>query len=230
VAGLGERGSVSSRPQAASIVGWFRASLYDSPIFLCYLSVVPSLAIFLVSVETDFYDRYREYYGVATKHGTLRQVLEAKRAMAECLRDSLRRLLLAQAPGTLLLMALAPWIAAGLGLDRLQVAILRCGLVGAVLHVHCLFGGIVLLYFDRRRAAAEVAAVFLVANGALTALTLFVGPRAYGLGYPLAALLGCAWAYRRLEETLADLEYLSFAAQPMMPEAPAVESSHPASA
>lgn len=215
-------------PTGHPIVGWFRASLYDSPIFLCYLSVVPSLAIFLVSVETDFYDRYREYYGVATKHGTLRQGLEAKRAMTACLRDSLRRLLVAQVPVTLLLMALAPWIAAGLGLDRLQVAILRCG--GAVLHVLCLFGGIVLLYFDRRRAAAEVAAVFLVANGVLTALTLFVGPRAYGLGYPLAALLGCAWAYRRLEETLADLEYLTFAAQPMMPEAPAVESSHPVSA
>ena len=46
---------------------------------------MPSLAIFLVSVETDFYDRYREYYGVATKHGTMRQVLEAKRAMIEWL-------------------------------------------------------------------------------------------------------------------------------------------------
>jgi polysaccharide biosynthesis protein PelG len=136
-------------------VGWFRASLYDSPIFLCYLSVVPSLAIFLVSVETDF--SYREYYGVA-RHGTLRQVLEGKRAMTACLRDSLRRLLVAQAPVTLLLMALAPWTAAGLGLDRLQVVILRCGLVDAVLHV------------------------------------------------------------------------LTSAAQPMVPEAPAVESSHPASA
>jgi uncharacterized membrane protein len=110
------------------------------------------------------------------------------------------------------------------------VSILRCGLVGAVLHVLCLFGGIVLLYFDRRRAAAEVAAVFLAANTLLTIATLVVGPRAYGLGYPLAALLGCVWAYRRLEQTLADLEYLTFAAQPMVPEAPAVESSHPASA
>ena len=212
------------------IVGWFHASIYDTPIFLCYLSVVPSLAIFLVSVETDFYDRYREYYGVATKHGTLRQVLEAKRAMTECLRDSLRRLLVAQAPVTLLLMALAPWIASGLGLDRLQVAILRCGLVGALLHVLCLFGGIVLLYFDRRRDAAEVALVFLVANAVLTVVTVLLGPRAYGLGYPLAALLSCAWAYHRLEQTLDDLEYLTFAAQPMTPEAPAVEFRQPASA
>jgi uncharacterized membrane protein len=217
-------------PTGQPIAGWFHASLYDAPIFLCYLSVVPSLAIFLVSVETDFYDRYREYYGVATKHGTLRQVLEAKRAMTACLRDSLRRLLVAQAPVTLLLMVLAPWIAAGLGLDRLQVAILRCGLVGALLHVLCLFGGIVLLYFDRRRAAAEVAGVFLVANAVFTSLTLLLGPRSYGLGYPLAALLGCAWVYRRLEQTLDDLEYLTFAAQPMAPATSTIESSPAASA
>jgi uncharacterized membrane protein len=217
-------------PTGRTIAGWFHASLYDTPIFLCYLSVVPSLAIFLVSVETDFYDRYREYYGVATKHGTLRQVLEAKRAMTGCLRDSLRRLLVAQVPLTLLLMVLAPWIAAELGLDRLQLGILRCGLVGALLHALCLFGGIVLLYFDRRRAAAEVAGTFLAANLVFTVITLLLGPRAYGLGYPLAALLGCAWAYHRLEQTLDDLEYLTFAAQPMAPETSAAESSPTASA
>ena len=124
-------------------------------------------------------------------------------------------------------MVLAPWIAAELALDGLQLGIMRCGLVGALLHVLCLFGGIVLLYFDRRRAAAEVAAVFLAANLVLTVITLLVGPRSYGLGYPLAALLGCAWAYHRLEQTLDDLEYLTFAAQPMAPEASAVESSPP---
>jgi uncharacterized membrane protein len=167
---------------------------------------------------------------VATKHGTLRQVLEAMRAMTACLRDGLRRTLVVQGPLTLLLMVLAPWIAAELALDGLQLGIMRCGLVGALLHVLCLFGGIVLLYFDRRRAAAEVAGVFLAGNLVFTVITLVVGPRSYGLGYPLAALLGCAWAYHRLEQTLDDLEYLTFAAQPMAPAASAVESSATASA
>jgi uncharacterized membrane protein len=138
--------------------------------------------------------------------------------------------LVVQTPVTLLLMVLTPWIAEALRLERLQLGILRCGLVGALLHALCLFGGIVLLYFDRRRAAAEVAAVFFFANGLFTAVTLLVGPRLYGLGYPLAALLGCAWAYHRLEQTLDDLEYLTFAAQPMAPEAPAIQASRPASA
>lgn len=49
-------------------------------------------------------------------------------------------------------------------------------------------------------------------------------PGRYGLGYPLAALLACAWAYDRLE-TLEDLEYLTFAAQPMAQEVSAIEAS-----
>ena len=36
-----------------------------------------------------------------------------------------------------------------------------------------------------------------------------------------AALLACAWAYLRLEQTLHDLEFITFAPQPMaLPEAP----------
>ena len=200
------------------VSSWFWTSPYDTAVFLAYLSVVPSLTIFLVRVETDFYDRFREYYGAVSKHGTLAQVLHAKERMAECLRESLRRVFLAQGPLSLALIAFAPWIAAGLGLDRLQAAMLRPLLVGAALHILALFGTIILLYFDRRRDAAEVSAIFLVANLVLTAATLWAGPRFYGQGYPMAALLTAAWAYHRLEQTLRDLEYLTFASQPMVPE------------
>jgi polysaccharide biosynthesis protein PelG len=196
---------------------WFYGSVYDAPLFLAYLSILPSLAVFLVSVETDFYDRYREYYGVVTKHGTLRQVLEAKSAMAGSLRESVRRLLVVQAPVTLALMALAPWIVAAMRMERMQISILRLALVGAAIHVLTLFGSIVLLYFDRRRAVVEVCLVFLASNVLFTLASLGDGPRFYGFGYPIAAMVACAWAYRRIEETLADLEYLTFAAQPMAP-------------
>jgi uncharacterized membrane protein len=199
----------------APVQSWFYGSLYDAPLFLAYLSVVPALAMFLVNVETGFYDRYRQYYGVVTKHGTLRQVLEAKAQMAASLRESLRRLLVVQAPVTLGLMIVAPALAAAIGLEPLQVSIFRIALVGAALHTLALFGTIVLLYFDRRRAALEVSACFLVGNVLLTAASLAVGPRAWGLGYALATLLACAWAYRRLEQTLDDLEYLTYASQPM---------------
>jgi len=78
--------------------------------------------------------------------------------------------------------------------------------------------------------SVEIACVFLVANLVFTVITWPLSPRAYGLGDPLAALLGCGWAYHRLELLLDDLEYLTLAAQPMAPEASAVESSPTASA
>lgn len=197
---------------------WLYGSLYDAPLFFAYVSIVPAFAIFLVNVETDFYDGYRRYYGVVTKHGTLRQVLEAKAGMTASLREGLRRLGLVQLPVTLGLIVLAPQLARPLALDSLQIAILRAALVGAGLHVLTLFGMIILLYFDRRRAALEVTGVLLGLNLGLTMTTLWLGPRFYGHGYALAALASALWAYRRLEETLADLEFLTFASQPLSPE------------
>ena len=48
--------------------------------------------------------------------------------------------------------------------------------------------------------------------------TLYVGPRVYGAGYAVAALLAVIWAQRRLAQTIQDLEYLTFAKQPLVPE------------
>jgi uncharacterized membrane protein len=206
-------------PVGVEVRGWFFGSLYDTPLYLAYLSVVPAYAAFLVRVETDFYDHYRRYYGAVIKHGTLRQVLDAKTDMARALRESLGRLLAAQAPVTLGLMILAPTIVHALAMAPTQVSILRAALVGAVLHALALFQLILLFYFDRRRAAVEVAAVFFLGNAGLTLLTIFVGDVAYGQGYALAALLAAGWAYYRLEGTLEDLEYLTFASQPMRSEA-----------
>ena len=200
------------------VQSWFFASPYDTPLFLAYLSVVPSLAIFLVSVETTFYDQYRRYYGMVTRHGTLRQVLGAKRAMADSLGTSLWRLAVVQGPVTLVLVAAAPQLGRLAALEPLQVGILRAALLGAPLHILALFGTIILLYFDRRQAALEVSAVLLAGNAGLTLVSLALGPQFHGQGYALAALAACLWAYRRLEQTLADLEYLTFASQPMVPE------------
>lgn len=206
-------------PAGFNVTSWFFGSLYDTPLFLAYISTVPALAIFLVRVETDFYDAYRTYYGAVIKQGTLRQILAAKTAMADSLRGSLRRLLAVQTPVTVLLLVAAPWFAPIVGLERGQLGIFRTAVIGATLHVFALFLTIMVLYFDRRRIGLEISVIFLVANAGLTLTSLAIGPRFYGFGYALAALITCGWAYWRLEQTFVDLEYLTFAAQPITPKA-----------
>jgi uncharacterized membrane protein len=124
-----------------------------------------------------------------------------------------------QTPVTVLLLVAAPWLASVVGLERGQLGIFRAAVVGATLHVFALFETIILLYFDRRRIGLEVSIVFLVTNAALTLATLAIGPRVYGFGYALAALITCGWAYWRLEQTFEDLEFITFAAQPITPKA-----------
>ena len=41
------------------IIGPLRASvIYDLPVFMAYLSIIPGMAVFLVRIETDFVDFY----------------------------------------------------------------------------------------------------------------------------------------------------------------------------
>ncbi|MGC8001539.1 exopolysaccharide Pel transporter PelG, partial [Salmonella enterica] len=42
-----------------AIIGPLRASvIYDLPVFLAYLSIIPGMAIFLLRMETDFVEDY----------------------------------------------------------------------------------------------------------------------------------------------------------------------------
>ena len=51
------------------IIGPLRASIiYDLPIFLAYLSIIPGMSVFLVRMETDFVESYDKFYS-AVRHG-----------------------------------------------------------------------------------------------------------------------------------------------------------------
>ena len=55
-----------------SVIGPLNASvIYDFPIFLSYLSVIPGMAIFLVRIETDFVEYYIKFYDAVREGATL---------------------------------------------------------------------------------------------------------------------------------------------------------------
>jgi hypothetical protein len=59
-------------PTSEPIIGSFRASLiYDLPVFLSYLSIIPGMAVFLVRIETDFVEYYNKFYDAVRGGGSL---------------------------------------------------------------------------------------------------------------------------------------------------------------
>jgi len=66
-------------------------SNYDSAMFLAYLTVIPSMAMFILSVETNFYEHYVKFYRDIQQMATYRQIQENWRTWADV--SFLRRML-----------------------------------------------------------------------------------------------------------------------------------------
>ncbi len=187
--------------------------LYDSCFYLAYATVVPALAVNLIHLETEFYEHYRGYYGAVENHATLADIRQRGVAMRRSLERAAVSLLRIQGAVTFTCCWFADDLARLTGLPPFAAHTLRLACIGAFCHVLLLLTILVLLYFDRRRAALRATLAFLLANALLAMWSVAVGPHSYGLGYAVAGLGALIWAVFELRGTLGRLEYLTFAQQ-----------------
>lgn len=185
---------------------------YDSACFLAFLTIVPSLAIFLVRIETGFFERYQRFYEDIISHAPLQRIERNHAAIISNLQESARNLLVFQGCVSYIVILTAPQILEILGVSFLQLPIFRLAVLGALFHVLFLSVSILLSYFDMRRSWLNVNLLFFVSNALLTWITMKMGFRYYGLGYFLSALLTSVVAFAVLAHHLRDLPYQTFAA------------------
>ena len=169
--------------------GLIHAPIYDAPVFLAYLTIVPALSIFLINIETSFVDRYRRFYAAISNGGTLRQISELNRELSEDIAGRLFVLTVVQLSIGLALALIAPLIVAGLGLRFEQISVIRFALIGSAFQLTFIAATAILLFSDRQRAFAVLQMLFLLLNGGLTALFAFYGKEYLGYGYMLACII-----------------------------------------
>lgn len=188
--------------------------LYDTCRFFAYLTVTPALVLNLVLVETDFYERYRSFYGAILHDFPLTEVRQRKARMLETLRTGTIRLVRMQGAVTLAAIVFAPQIVAGLGMPEASAGVFRACCAGSLFHVLLLVTVLVLLYFDLRAEALVTCGIFLLANGVLAFASVDEGIAAYGLGYAAAALIGLVVGSLFLSQRSSVLEFLAFTKRP----------------
>ncbi len=186
---------------------------YDSAMFLAYLVIVPTLALFIVQVETEFFEQYKRFYDAIQRHATRAQIRENQRAIIATVIRASRNLIILQVVLCGLVILLSPEIFSGLGISFNQIGMFRIGVLGAMFHGLIMFACILLAYFDLRRDMLMVNLIFFGLNAAFTAVTLNLGFPYYGYGYFLAALATFLFAYGLVARRLADLPYLTFVKQ-----------------
>jgi uncharacterized membrane protein len=185
---------------------------YDGAMFLAYLSIVPGMSLFLVSLETRFYEQYLTFYRDLLGHAPYDQIASNHRRMMRLLAESFRNIALMQAVVCYLVAVLAPLLLDGLGTSIRQLGIFRFGVLGALFHALMLFATVILAYFDLRRLVLVVYATFLMSNLGFTWLTRDLGYPYYGYGYFLASLVSLVLAYVLTTRSVMRLPYITFVA------------------
>jgi len=192
--------------------GLRHAPLYDSPMFLAYLVVIPAYAGFVIRLEVKFFRNYRMFYSSILDHATLGQIRRNGRRLRDETIASLSGILVPQVVICALVAVSAPAVINALDMQFRQVGTLRLGVIGAVFQFLFVTCSSLTLYFDRRIVFLTSQACFLVLNAALTFGTLMLGPRYLGLGFLAASAISATVAYLALVRTLYRLDYLTFIA------------------
>ena len=183
---------------------------YDSAMFLAYLTIVPSMAAFILAVETDFFEVYLRFYRDIQKHANFATIEANHRKVVESILRGARNFLILQSSICLSAILLAPNMFAALNIDFEQLGMFRIGTLGALFHIMFLGASIIISYFDKRMSMLKLQAIFLVSNGVLTWLFLPLGFPFYGYGYFLSAAISFVASFIVIARFVGDLPYHTF--------------------
>ncbi len=196
------------------IIGALRASIiYDLPVFLAYLSIIPGMAVFMVRIETDFVEYYEKFYDAVRSGGSLEYIENMRDEMVYSIRQGLAEIGKIQTLAVLITFVAGPTLLDALDISELYLPLLYIQVIGAGLQVILLSVLNVFFYLDQRRLILFLCAEFLILNVVLTSATLWKGAAFYGYGFTLAVLITLCTALAMLDWKLNRLEYETFMLQ-----------------
>ncbi|MFM2476142.1 exopolysaccharide Pel transporter PelG [Celerinatantimonas sp. MCCC 1A17872] len=196
---------------SVSVLGPLRANpIYDLPIFLAYLSVIPGMAVFLVRIETDFVEQHRNFYSAVIQGASLEQIQTVKQAMVSSVKAGIYDIAKVQGITVALIWVSGSALLKFFHIDSSYSELLNIDVLGVGLQVVLLGIINVMYYLDKRFSVLAISAIFMVTNGLLTYLSLWLGPYYYGYGFSIAVLLTTAIALILLSRQFDKLEYRTF--------------------
>lgn len=196
------------------IIGPLRASLiYDLPVFLAYLSIIPGMAIFLLRMETDFVECHDGFYRAVRSGGSLETIEEYRNGMVETIRLGIFEIVKIQTIAALLLFVIGEQTLKWLGISTLYLPLLYIDVIAAGLQVVLLGVLNVFFYLDKRRIVLGLCLVLVTCNALFTLVSLKLGPAFYGYGFAVAVLVTVLAGFVLLSRKLDVLEYETFMLQ-----------------
>ncbi|ANQ53918.1 hypothetical protein BG95_05715 [Thermosipho sp. 1063] len=201
------------------IDGFKFSFIYDSPMFFCYLTIIPTITMFILVLETRFYKKYKHFYTSLKEGYVYSEILTIKDEMEKELLQSISLTIKIQILITTLFFILNELKLLPIS-NELSKPILRLGLIGAMLNGFYLMVILLILYFDFRNLAFSLNIAVLFLNIFLSYILVSkIGYASLGAGYALSFLIGTMVSYTLLKKKIKDIIKIEFFRQnPSLPE------------
>jgi len=188
---------------------------YDTATFFAVLSIVPASVLFVVKVETSFYERYRNFCQTIIDGASLRDIRTAKASLIDVTRKELTFIMEVQFIVTLLAIIFGVNVILPMfGNNKMTGDLFVILAIGYFLTFMTFIVVTLILYFDNQVDAMKTTGIFLTSSVCLTILTLWLGELYYGLGLAASALLALLFSLYYLTRTIEKIDYRMFSLQP----------------
>lgn len=199
---------------------FYGAPYHDVPALLAFLTILITTVNFVVSVEVNFYPKYRAYYSLFNDGGSIKDILQAEEEMLEVLKNELKYTALKQLFMTAFSISVGGVLIGylPLGFNDLMYGYFRTLCVGYGMYAVGNTILLILLYFTDYRGALGASILFAVFTGAGTAVSLLFPNVYYGFGFLTGSAVFLAAVLLRLDSFTKRLRYHILSTQPIVPE------------
>ncbi len=199
---------------------FYGAPWHDVPALLAFMTALMTTVNFVVSVEVNFYPKYRNHYSLYNDKGTIGDIKQSEKEMLGTLKTEIFYTALKQLLFTAACIALGGYLLdmLPLGFNEVMRGYFRTLCVAYGLYAIGNMLMLILLYFTDYKGACLSTAVFAVTTVVFTVVSLFFPYMYYGFGFLLAALVFVVVTAIRLDYFTKRLPFFILSVQPLVAE------------
>ncbi len=191
---------------------------YDLPAFYAFLSIVPTMVMFVVKVETEFYEKYNNYFYLINNGACREDIETARDDMKKTVYKELVYLMEIQLFFTIAFMILGIRLLPMAGFTASMVDLYNLLALGYYCSIIMFVVMTLLLYFDSKKSACLTALIFVLSSSGFSYVSVCLGENYYGVGFFLAGFVSLAFALYRLNIYLNNIDYYVFCIQALWKE------------
>ena len=197
---------------------FYGAPYHDISALIAFLTILITTVNFVVSVEVNFYPKYRDYNSLYSDKGTGQDIIQAEKEMLAVLKNEIFYTALKQLLFSCLAIALGGYVLdlVPLGFNEVMKGYFRTLCVAYGLYAIGNMLMLILLYFIDYKGALVGTAVFAAGTVVFSIISLFFPSLYYGFGFLLAAMLFVVVMLTRLNYYIKRLPYYILCVQPLV--------------